>query len=56
MHRSVQHQGLFLLLLLGVVVANYLVQILYYLHLYYFPRGALPSVGGTLLLGLTFIG
>jgi hypothetical protein len=56
MHRSGQHQGLFLRLLLGVVVANYLAQILYYLHLYYFPHGALPSVGGTLLLGLTFVG
>src|SRR5260221_362746 len=56
MHRSCQRQGLCLQILLGVVVANYLAQMLYYLHLYYFPRGALPSVGGALLLGLTFVG
>lgn len=56
MHRSCQRQGLCLRILLGVVVANYLAQMLYYLHLYYFPRGALPSVGGALLLGLTFVG
>lgn len=42
--------------LMGVVVgANYLAQIPYYLHLYYFPHGALPSARGVALLGYTLI-
>lgn len=45
-----------LLWLMGAVVgANYLAQIPYYLHLYYFPHGALPSARGVALLGYTLI-
>ena len=39
--------------LLVVVGANYLAQIPYYLHLYYFPHGTLPSAQGVALLGVT---
>ncbi len=46
------HQ-LFLWGVLAVVGGNYLAQIPYYLHVYYFPRGAAPAWGGTLLLGTT---
>jgi hypothetical protein len=42
-------------LMLAVVGANYLAQIPYYLHLYYFPHGALPSARGVALLGFTLI-
>lgn len=45
----------FLWLMLAVVGANYLAQIPYYLHLYYFPHGALPSARGVALLGFTLI-
>lgn len=43
----------FLWAVLVVVGANYLAQIPYYLHLYYIPHGALPSLRGSILLGLT---
>ncbi len=43
----------FLRAVLIVVGANYLAQIPYYLHLYYFPHGALPSLATSALLGLT---
>ena len=41
--------------ILVVVGANYLAQIPYYLHLYYFPRHAPPSLLGTSLLVATFV-
>lgn len=53
MLRSQHRHKLMLRVLLVVVAANYLAQIPYYLHVYYFPRGAPPSVSGTMLLGLT---
>lgn len=46
---------LFLWLLLAVVGGNYLAQIPYYLDVYYFPRGAAPAWGGSLLLGATLV-
>lgn len=49
-----QH-ALALRLMLWVVLANYLAQIPYYLHLYYFPHGAPPSLSGTALLTLTLV-
>lgn len=44
-----QHR-LFFASLLAVVLANYLAQIPYYLHLYFFPHRAAPPLSGTLLL------
>lgn len=44
---------IFLWCVLAVVGGNYLAQIPYYLHIYYFPHGAPPAWGGTLLLGAT---
>jgi hypothetical protein len=55
MARSRQQRAHFLWLVLVVVGANYLAQIPYYLHLYYFPHGALPSASGSALLGLTLV-
>lgn len=46
---------LFFASLLAVVLANYLAQIPYYLHLYYFPHRAAPPLGGSLLLLATLI-
>ena len=40
--------------ILVVVGANYLAQIPYYLHLYFFPHHAAPSLSGTSLLAITF--
>lgn len=48
------HQ-IFLWSMLAVVGQNYLAQIPYYLHVYYFPRGAAPAWGGSLLLGATLV-
>lgn len=45
----------FLWLTLVVVGANYLAQIPYYLHLYYFPHGLPPSASGVALMGLTLL-
>lgn len=53
MQRSRQRHRAVLGMLLGVVGANYLAQIPYYLHVYYFPHGTPPSLSGTILLGLT---
>ena len=50
-----RQRRVFLWLVLAVVGANYLAQIPYYLDVYYFPHGALPSLSGSLLLGLTFV-
>ncbi|HEX8996465.1 MAG TPA: hypothetical protein VF812_10575 [Ktedonobacterales bacterium] len=50
-----RQRTIFLWLTLIVVGANYLAQIPYYLHLYYFPHGALPNARGSLLLGLTLV-
>jgi hypothetical protein len=55
MQRWRQRHGLFLKVVLGIVLANYLAQIPYYLHLYYFPYGAPPRLSGTILLGLTLV-
>ena len=41
--------------ILTVVGANYLAQIPYYLHLYYFPHHALPAPFGTSMLVATFV-
>ncbi|HET9979770.1 MAG TPA: hypothetical protein VFQ32_04965 [Ktedonobacterales bacterium] len=41
--------------ILGVVGANYLAQIPYYLYLYYFPHHAPPALFGTALLAATFV-
>lgn len=49
MRRS--RQGLFMPVMLGVVVANYIAQVVYYFHLYYPAR--LPI--GTIALGATFV-
>ena len=46
---------IFLWCVLVVVGSNYLAQIPYYLHLYYFPHHVAPAWGGTLLLGATFV-
>lgn len=55
MRRVTPHHTLALRIMLGIVLVNYLAQIPYYLHLYYFPYGASPSPTGTVLLTLTFI-
>ncbi|HEU5345658.1 MAG TPA: hypothetical protein VFU60_15030 [Ktedonobacterales bacterium] len=52
---SERQRARFLWLMGAVVGANYLAQIPYYLHLYYFPHGALPSARGVALLGFTLI-
>lgn len=49
-----QHR-LFFTSVLGVVLANYLAQIPYYLYLYYFPHHAAPALVGSLLLGSTLV-
>lgn len=54
MLRAHHAHRLVLRILLAVVVANYLAQIPYYLHVHYVPHGAPPSISGTALLGLTF--
>ena len=41
--------------ILVVVAANYLAQIPYYLHLYYFPHHAPPAPFGTSMLVATFV-
>lgn len=41
--------------LLYVVIANYVAQIPYYLHQYYFPHHAAPNWSGVALLALTLI-
>jgi hypothetical protein len=41
--------------LVGVVGANYLAQIPYYLRVYYFPHGTPPSWSGVALLALTLV-
>ncbi|HZC07681.1 MAG TPA: hypothetical protein VE338_18740 [Ktedonobacterales bacterium] len=41
--------------ILVVVGANYLAQIPYYLHLYYFPHHVAPSTVGSVLLGGTLV-
>lgn len=46
----------FLKLLLIVVLVNYAAQVPYYIHQYYAPHGFLPSVYGSILLGLTLMG
>jgi len=48
-------QRAFLWVVFCVVIANYLAQIPYTLHLYYFPHHVLPSVSATLLLGATLV-
>lgn len=53
MSLAIRRRGVFLWAVLVVVGANYLAQIPYYLHLYYIPHGALPSLRGSILLGLT---
>lgn len=55
MKSSRRRHARFLWLLLAVVGTNYLAQIPYYLHLYYLPHGALPSLRGSLLLGITLV-
>lgn len=55
MQRTRQQSALVFRLMLGVVLANYLAQIPYYLRLYYFPHGAPPSPSGTALLTLTLL-
>jgi hypothetical protein len=40
---------------LGVVLANYLAQIPYYLDVYYFPHGVGPNMAGSLLLLATLV-
>lgn len=55
MLQTAQQRKYFLWLVLLVVGANYLAQIPYYLHLYYFPHGALPNLRGSLMLGLTLL-
>ena len=55
--RSRQSRGheVFLWVVFGVVVANYLAQIPYYLHLYYFPHHAPPALFGSVALGATLL-
>lgn len=55
MLRTEQQRKHFLWCVLLVVGANYVAQIPYYLHLYYFPHGALPNLRGSLMLGLTLL-
>lgn len=40
---------------LGVVLANYLAQIPYYLDVYYFPHHAAPATAGSLMLLATLV-
>lgn len=42
-------------LLLLVILLNYLAQIPYYLHNYYYPYHEAPSLGALALLGLTLV-
>ncbi len=55
MQRTHHQSMLVFRFMLCVVLANYLAQIPYYLHLYYFPHGAPPSRSGTALLTLTLV-
>ena len=55
MSQAYRSRTLFLCAVMIVVGANYLAQIPYYLRVYYFPHGALPSLPGSVLLGLTFV-
>lgn len=55
MSPSLHRHGLFLGIVLGVVGADYLAQIPYYLHVYYLRHGTPPSLPGTILLGLTLV-
>lgn len=55
MSPSMRRHTPFLWLTLAVVGVNYLAQLPYYLHLYYFPHGALPSARGVFLLSLTLL-
>ena len=41
--------------LFWVTILNYVVQIPYYLHNYYFPYHVLPSLSGVVLLGITLV-
>lgn len=45
----------FFVCLLGLVLANYLAQIPYYLDVYYFPHHAAPNIRGSLLLLATLV-
>ena len=54
-HATHAQRALWLAVLLGIVVANYLAQIVYYLHLYYFPHHAPPSLFGSIALMLTLV-
>jgi hypothetical protein len=42
-------------LVLVVTIANYIAQIPYYFHQYYSPYKTLPSLAGSMLLGITLI-
>lgn len=42
-------------ILFWVTILNYLAQIPYYLHNYYFPYHVLPSVSAIVLLGITLV-
>lgn len=53
MKRTITWRSVFLAVVLAVIVSNYVAQIPYYLHLYYFPRHIAPSPTGVALLGLT---
>jgi hypothetical protein len=41
--------------ILAVVGVNYVAQVPYYLHLYYFPHRALPPLVGTIMLLATLV-
>lgn len=47
------HKKAFFKLLLTTVTVNYAAQIPYYVHQYYIPHKLLPSLYGTILLGVT---
>jgi len=42
-------------ILFWITILNYIAQIPYYLHNYYFPYHALPSLMGMVLLGITLV-
>jgi hypothetical protein len=47
--------GVFFGLVFVIVAANYLAQIIYYLHQYYVPHGAHPALAGTAALTATLL-
>ncbi len=42
-------------ILFGILMANFVAQILYFFHLYYSPQHPFPSIRSTLLMGSVFV-